>query len=501
MPKTHNILIFQTDQQRWDVTEPHHPCKTPNLDRMAAEGVRFRTVLPPMAHCCPSRASFMTGLYPSQHGVWNNTHNHPALSRGLKRGVECWSEKARANGYTLRYSGKWHVSADEDPRDRGWTEGYLTAAKVPAGEFAMGHSLKQWQNHEIVDTPLDQRQPGQIIKPGWGDWWIYGTREDRYPGYVAAQNQPWDDGHGDCAILSSALSQLDEALASDTPWIHYIGFNGPHDPFIVPERYLAQYDPAKIELPENWNDPLLDKPAYFRRQKMRFDQMSEHEKRECIAHYYAYCTMVDDMFGEVLHKLENAGQLDDTTVIFCSDHGEFLGEHGLYCKGVAPYDGGYRVPLFVRAPRWIRNPGRSVDALVSLMDLCPTIVDLSGCQAPNGGRGPGRSLLPWLRDEVPSDWRDALLLQCNGTEVYFSSRTVRTSAWKFVYNPVDFDELYDLQNDPNERVNLARDPRYSATLRELYVRMWELATEADDDWIASEYHTVSLADFGPKAKD
>lgn len=492
-----NILIVQTDQQRWDVTEPGHPCGTPNLDRMAREGVRFDNVFPPMAHCCPSRASLMTGLYPSQHGVWNNVQNCARLSSGLNAGVECWSESLRRAGYNLNFSGKWHVSADENPADRGWNEGRIFARKN-SNLHAMGQALSEWPTRPVVDTPMAERHPGQIVKPGWGDWWMYGTSEEHRPDYVPNQEKPWDDGAPDALILHSALDQLDACLAGDQPWLNYVGLLGPHDPFIVPEHYLRKYDPDAIELPTAWDDPMTGKPDYFRRQKRCFDQMSEREKREAIAHYWAYCTMMDDLFGELLAKLEAAGQLDRTVVIFCSDHGEFLGEHGLYLKGVAPYDGGYKVPFLIRAPEFIAEPGRRVSQLVSLMDLCPTLVELTGCEAPNAGRADGASLLPFLRGETPADWRDAVYFQCNGTEVYFSSRTVRTEKWKLIYNAVAMDELYDLENDPAELRNLADDPDLAEVKKSLYARLWQLARASDDDWISCNYPPVSLADWGPK---
>jgi len=494
-----NILIIQTDQQRWDVSEPDHPCKTPNLDRMVREGLRFSNVFPPMAHCCPSRASFMTGLYPSQHGVWNNTHNSSRFSSGLNKGVETWSEKLKQAGYRLAFSGKWHVSADENPRDRGWDEGTVDAGAIEGDDFPWDRNYEDWARHEPRDTPEHARRKGQICKPGWGDWQMFGTREEHEPEYSPNPDSPWRDGRGDCRHLDAALSQLEESMAGDRPWCQYVGFNGPHDPYIVPQRYRELYDPDKLELPASWNDALEGKPEYCKRLKRRFDQLSEYEKRECLAHYYGYCSMIDDMLGELLAKLEAASQLDRTIVIFCSDHGDFMGEHGLTCKGIPPYDGGYKVPLLIRAPSLIQSPGRRVDSLVSLMDICPTLVELSGSELPNAKSIRSHSLLPFFARSVPPEnWRKALYLQCNGTEVFYMSRSVRSSKWKLVYNPVAYDELYDLENDPDERINLAERSEYADTKKDLYRQLWMLASESEDTQIASEYHTVSLADHGPK---
>jgi len=122
MPDRPNILIIMSDHERADVLDPAHRCPTPHATRLAEEGVRFTGAYTVCTHCCPSRASFMTGMYPSRHGVFNNVSNPTAVHRGLYPGVRTWSENLAAAGYAMRYTGKWHVSADEDPRDRGWEE-------------------------------------------------------------------------------------------------------------------------------------------------------------------------------------------------------------------------------------------------------------------------------------------------------------------------------------------------------------------------------------------
>ena len=126
MPRP-NILIVMTDHQRAETVLPEHPAITPHVAALAREGVTFTNAFCPSPHCCPSRATFFTGLYPSGHGVWNNVCNDQALSRGLKPGVRLWSEDLAAAGYDLHFSGKWHVSVEEGPRDRGWTEHFLSA--------------------------------------------------------------------------------------------------------------------------------------------------------------------------------------------------------------------------------------------------------------------------------------------------------------------------------------------------------------------------------------
>ena len=127
-----NILFFMTDQHRADVIDPDHPCRTPNANRLMREGVRFTHAFTPMTHCCPARASLMTGMYPSKHGIHNNVQNDPAFNRDLKPGCETFSEKLRDAGYDLAYAGKWHVSAVKDPKDCGWDElGIISTGTYP----------------------------------------------------------------------------------------------------------------------------------------------------------------------------------------------------------------------------------------------------------------------------------------------------------------------------------------------------------------------------------
>ncbi len=162
-------------------------------------------------------------------------------------------------------------------------------------------------------------------------------------------------------MIQAAIETLDEYAKQDDPWCLFVGPIGPHDPFVVPEKYVNMYDPAEIELPPSYSDTLEDKPRLYQRHRRQlWDQLSEDEVRESIAHYYAYCTMEDDLFGEVLDALDASGQADNTVIIFMSDHGEYCGDHGLYLKGVPAFRGGYHVPCIVRWPDGIANPGSEV---------------------------------------------------------------------------------------------------------------------------------------------
>ena len=172
--KSPNILIFMTDQQQGLTVLPEHPCHTPNLDRLASEGVTFTNVLCPAPHCCPARASFMSGLYPSRHGVFNNVNTQTAIHHGLNPGVTLFSEELRDAGYHLAYSGKWHVSRDEGAEDRGWVN-LAGISRKGAGAVRDRRRSEVWQS-EKEDLKVNRpRNRGEVLRSGWGNRLLYGS--------------------------------------------------------------------------------------------------------------------------------------------------------------------------------------------------------------------------------------------------------------------------------------------------------------------------------------
>lgn len=507
--KRPNILIFMTDQQQAATVLPKHPCRTPNLERFAAQGVTFTNAFCPAPHCCPSRASFMSGLYPSRHGIFNNVETNTAIHADLNPGVVLFSEELRDAGYNLIYTGKWHVSRNIGPEDRGWdTLGIKKAAfsdRRREPEFWQAPKSEMEENHP--------RRRGELLRPGWGNMLLYGSRPAKGPkGY---------EGTGDYRTVQRGLEGLKKLAAGDQPWCLFVGVTGPHDSYVIPEPFAKMYDPKSVALPPNFADMLADKPRIYQRMRHQYyGQLSDDEVRESIAHYWGYCSMEDALFGLVLDALEATGEADNTMVVYCSDHGDYVGAHGLYCKGVPCFREAYNVPTIIRWPHGIANPGRRVEAFVSHTDFAPTFLETAGVKARM--ERSGRSLLAWLRGEAPSGWRDALFTQLNGVELYYTQRSVMTKRYKYVYNGFDFDEMYDLEKDPHETVNLAFPdfarlrrpngkeglvntsdvpwPPLSAELekerRDLLRRMWTFAREHDDQ-IFNSYYTVAMAPIGP----
>ncbi len=506
-----NVLIYMTDQQRGDVIHPDHPCRAPNVQRVIEEGVLFTSHYTQTAHCCPSRASFHTGHYPSQHGVWNNILTNTRLSEGLNEGMRCFSEDLVASGYNLSFAGKWHISGVENPADRDWRElGIVTARARPLPETRLQQIIEGVEDED----PDQPREDGQILRPGWINRHIYGSRPDGGPkGY---------EDVGDYKMTRTAIEELPRLSDQDEPWMLYCGPTGPHDPFIIPEKFATMYDPDEVELPESFRDTMEDKPRIYQRMRHQYwGQMSEREVRESIAHYWGYCTMLDAIFGELLEALEATGELDNTIVIYTSDHGDYCGDHGLYCKGVPAFRGAYHIPLAIRWPEGVAEPGSVCDEFTTQADMANTFREIAGCAEPDSEM-PGRSIVPLLAGNTPDDWRDAMHLQFNGVEVYYTQRTVFTKDWKYVYNAYDFDELYDLRNDPHEMHNLAAPSRnpighsnvperrspgefqpwpelpeeLNEVRKDLIARMWRFAAERDDT-IFNPYFTVALTPYGP----
>ena len=476
--KRPNILVFMTDQQRGDTVLPEHPAKTPNIDRFRKQGVTFTETYCPSPHCCPSRATFLTGLYPTEHGVWHNVAVQNAITRGLAPGVRLWTEDLADAGYDLHWSGKWHVSYEEGPADRGFEVHSLTAGPQRAGQSFMGHT---WESYEAGATQADPdtRGDGEILRPGYGTYTHYGVKENPFR----------DEDQVDAAILA-----LKRGGRASKPWMVYVGTLGPHDPYFVPQRFLDMYDIDEIELPASFTDTMDDKPALYRKTRRMFDQLTPDEHRKAILQYYAFCTYEDYLFGKVLDALEQTGQADDTIVLFCSDHGDYAGEHGLWCKGLPCFRGAYHVPAIIRAPGRIASPGRCIDEFVSLADFGPSFLELAN--VPVDRPMSGHSLVPFLDNGTPNGWRTEMYTQSNGNELYGIQRSVFDRDWKFVYNGFDFEELYDLRNDPHERINLFGRKEYDAVVREYTRKMWRFGSQHGETCI-NPYIMVSLAPYGP----
>lgn len=500
-----NILIFMTDQQRGATVLPHHrlKAKTPCLDRFRRRAATFSRSYTPSPHCCPSRASFFTGLYPSEHGVWNNVNLTNAFSRGPHEGTGYWHSAFARAGYELVFSGKWHVSNTQRPAELGWRE-LMVYPPMPPKPTTPEGQREVARAQEIANVLKDvstsspkSRLEGEIVRPGFPQYIHYGVKE-----------RPWRDDE----VVDRAEAYLrNEARTGAHPWVLYVGTMGPHDPYTPPQRFLDMYDLDEITLPPNFGDTMADKPTMYRRTRDRFDQLTEREQRESIRHYLAFCSYEDHLFDRLLNALEESGHSDDTVVVYLSDHGDYSGDHGLWCKGLPSFESAYHIPTIISWPGMQASAnGGTFDAKVSLVDIGPSLLDMTGIEpiAPMSGI----SLRPLLDGTATGEVRDELFLQSNGNEAYGIQRIVVTDRWKLVCNLFDDDELYDLAADPDEMHNLLHNrtdkraigvgpldivPKDLLQVVEgLYKRMWANALRYNDE-VFNQYIFTALYSFGP----
>lgn len=312
-----NFLVFMTDHQRGDMQPSFGKAITPNLQRVFENGVTFTQAYCPAPHCCPSRATFFSGLYPSEHNVWNNVDVSNASSRGLFDGVILFSEDFKKAGYRMLFSGKWHVSAEESPEDRGFEHIYHTHTYKKFENIPDTRGWNRYTNPQEVFSDLTkERKEAQVLRPGYPLYTQYGINENPFK---------------DQDVVNAANDAL-KNINEEQPFFMYVGTLGPHDPYYVPQKYLDMYDINDIELPKSFSDDMHDKPTLYRRTQDRYSQLTTEEHRESIRRYLSFCTYEDALFGQPLDTLEEKELLENTVVLYGSDHGDYVGSHRLWAK-------------------------------------------------------------------------------------------------------------------------------------------------------------------------
>jgi arylsulfatase A-like enzyme len=282
------------------------------------------------------------------------------------------------------------------------------------------------------------------------------------------------------------------------PFCCFVSTSEPHDPYYPPQKFYEQYERATLPLSPTLRDEPTGKPEIVRRLRQVWQGLTEDDWRHVTAAYRAEISFLDSEVGRILDALRATGQYDNTIIVFTSDHGDMQGGHGLLTKGVGtPYEEVYNIPLILRAPG---GPHGREDAqtVTSLVDVSPTLLDL--CGVASLPRAQGRSLRPVLEGRAnAADWREAYA-EFYGQRFVYTQRITWHDRWKYVFSPGGVDELYDLQADPHERVNLAGNPAHAATLIEMTQRMWRKMKAIDDrSLLQSHYATLRLAPVGPES--
>jgi len=447
-----NILILYTDQQRWDAlgVNGNTDIQTPNLDRLAAEGVNFDHYFVQNPVCMPSRASFLTGQYPSTRGITHMGVPLPQETITLPRLL-------RPYGYRSANIGKLHFlpHANRDHRvphpDYGFDQ--LEIADEPG---VYEDAYRAWVRRTRPDQ-LDLISVG--LPPATAVWYETMRIEDRvrHPqaggrfDFKGATPFPGDADVTHSAFVATQTIEFLRRQRKEQPFLCIAGFYSPHSPWVVPQRYLDQYDPAQLTLPDFPPEVEAQRPA----QDTVDALYSDAQLRAARHGYYAMISEVDHYVGQILDELA-AQQLDENTiVVFTSDHGEWLGEHLRYGKGYPGHDCVSRAPLLMRLPGGVQD--ERVSILVEGVDVIPTLLEAAGIQIPPHVQG--RSLLPALTGPQPLAQKTALV-ESTGW------KSLRTERFRYVGHADGREFLYDLRADWGEYYNVADQADYAPVLAE-----------------------------------
>lgn len=462
MSQRPNILIVYPDQMRYDAMgcAGNPLIRTPNIDRLSAEGVHFSQAYTSYPICCPFRASVLTGKYAQNHGMIQN--HFP-----LRGGQGFLAEFLRDAGWRTGYVGKWHLEGGPKP-------GFVP----PERRFGFEHFVGFNRGHEYLSS-------------------IY--YDDAGQAYHSARYEP--DYQTD-----QIMDFIADAAGGKRPFFGYVSYGPPHFPMQMPDWMRRTYRPEEVPLPPGVPDPELQRLVQKHRNEVLCggDPRSGHkshaahetkavgepeteaEIREFIAEYYAMIHNIDWNLGRILNLLDALAIAENTVVVFLSDHGDMLGQHGSFCgiKNQA-YRAAMQVPLIVRYPARFK-PRRS-EAMVDVgVDMMATLLELCGIEMPQGRDS--RSYLPAL-DGTASEHRDAIWYQVftqtggnPGEFAPFAERGIRTKDWLYVRRKDHRAMLFDERADPDEQFNLVDDPAHAALMDGFDARIAAHMAESGDDW-------------------
>lgn len=447
MPARPNILFILSDQHRADCVgyADAYPVRTPNIDRIAAEGMRFDRAFTPIPLCCPARQALINGRRPETFGaLWNYDNGLPIPA--LAPTEYSWVRELKAADYRTGYVGKWHVNPTHDPRSFGFDD-YI---EREYGAFR------------------EARHPGSALQLEW-----MGVTD---PVPVTDSRTHW--------MADRAVELIYRYENEGASWHLRLDFHEPHLPCNPCEPFASLYDPAAVPQWAGFEESFRDKP-YIQQQQLRnwsYENLEWKDWAPAVARYYGIITQMDDAIGKVIAELEARGILDDTIVVYSTDHGDMCGSHRMMDKHYVLYDDIVRVPLAIRWPGGIQAGTRSDAFVYNCLDLAPTILDI--LELPSAGVFHGRSLRPILQGSTPPDWRQQVVSTYNGQQFgLYVQRMLRDESWKYIWNPTDVDELYDLSGDPHELDNRIHDPSCRSIIADMRKRLVEELTAVDDGMV------------------
>lgn len=435
-----NILLITTDQQRADTIGVlgSRTARTPNLDKLRDDGVIFSRAFVQSIVCIPSRACMQTGRYTHQHGV---RHMESIIdnSPGLPPWEMTFMELLQAAGYETGATGKIHMMPE-----RGFDFMEIVGGK--------GQRWIHKEGQEIGPAPLGRQYADWLDSkiPGGYDLIYNQRRNEEYRLYGGAiENILPLEGYVETYILEKSVDFI--RAQRGKPFFLWCGFCGPHGPVDPPLPYSDLYPPGDIPLPATLNADLSGKPEFIRRRSRHFSKEDIDRLKRWLSFYYGLVTLIDDYAGRLIGILRETGLLDNTVVIFTSDHGEMGGDFSMKGKGNF-YEPVLRVPLIIRPPG--KGGGRVVDGVTEVMDIAPTILDYAGVRLPE--EMSGKSLVPVIQGNESR--MEQALSEFTTNDQKISGTCLRTGRYKYVlWDTSDGGEFYDLQEDPFELENLYYD--------------------------------------------
>ncbi|MEZ4869789.1 MAG: sulfatase-like hydrolase/transferase [Caldilineaceae bacterium] len=455
-----NLLFIISDEHQRNATGCYgNPIvQTPNLDRLAARGVRFTHAYTNCPICVPCRASLATGRYVHEIGHWDNAFPYYGAA-------PAWGRRLQEQGYRVDSIGKLHYRRAED--DDGFTQKH-DAMYVAEG---IGELISC-----IRDNPPFRKGRGGILKAGPG--------ESSYLRY-------------DQRIADQACDWLTDHAGDDKPWVLFTSFVNPHPPFTAPPEFFARYPVAEMPLPTAWRqDQWPDHPAldYFRRYFGWEDGFSAAEIRQAVATYYAMCSYVDHQIGRVLTVLEEQGLAENTRIIYTTDHGAMMGAHGLWGK-FTMYDEAAAIPLLLAGPDLPQ--GKVVNTPVALVDCFPTILEAVGAQpAPDDVDLPGESL--WAIAQG-TDRERTIFSEYHAAGTQNGIYMVCDGRYKYIHYLHALAQFFDLVNDPAEEHNLATSSEHQALVQAYAAQLRAIVDPAVVDAQAKADQQAKLEEYGGEA--
>lgn len=451
-----NVLLVMSDEHRPDALgcAGHPLVQTPTIDRLADAGTRFSNAYCSSPLCAPSRASFTTGRYVHETGHWDNATPYDG-------DPPSWGHHFADRGVDVTTVGKLDFEPDVD-------DGFADQRHATHRETPDIHGLHR-------DPPIPRENARErILGAGSAD-------------------EPWYEDREE-AKTRETIEFLETRAASDgdtdEPWVLWVNYILPHFPLVADTEYYEQYPPEDVDLPVEYADhddhPILDEL------RAHFDgiDLDEATLRRTRAAYYGLCTALDDYLSRLLDALDRLGLADDTLVVYASDHGEMLGDHGLWWKSCM-YEPSVGVPFVFRGPQVEENVVH--DEPVSLLDLVPTMADALGIEFDPDWRG--RSVLPVVRGEREPDPDRAVFSEYHAHGTSRGAFMLRAGRFKYIYYPDRPDQLFDVESDPDERENLATDPEFREVRDELEHRLRECVDPERVDRNAREDQRERLAEL------